>query len=381
MKTIRLPAIRIMQGTSTIYGFAVDGKLVEQFATVARVRQEGGQIFGYQRVEIGAHIERIRAFLDTEKAMLPNAVVIAFDSRVTFRAKGRDTETVAFGELVIPVDPTLPAEQLPGFIIDGQQRLAAIRASERDSFMILAGGFIADDPAVHAGQFVAVNSAKPLAPSLVFELLPKAELELPHHLTRRRLPADIMIRLNTSPESPLYRLIKTATQPSQFKKKDPYEGLIKDTSFLTAIEDSITDGILHPIRNDAESIYRVISEYWWAVRGVFAGTGWGLPPRVSRLMHGVGVATMGCLMDEIGHVLSRPPRSMAIGDMRREAFSRELSRIAADCRWIEGTWTFPLGEGRAWNAIQNTAQDKVWLTERVLRLYRDRIREALRSND
>ena len=50
-REIRLPAIEIRQGPNRLlYSFAVDGKVLHQFATVSRVhRSDEQQIQGYQR--------------------------------------------------------------------------------------------------------------------------------------------------------------------------------------------------------------------------------------------------------------------------------------------------------------------------------------------
>ena len=42
----------------------------------------------------------------------------------------------------------------------------------------------------------------------------------------------------------------------------------------------------------------LLKDFWVAVRNTFPSA-WGQPPRRSRLMHGVGIASMGFLMDAI----------------------------------------------------------------------------------
>src|SRR2546421_12963204 len=111
-KVLQFPALEIIQGLDRVlYSFAVDGKLLSQFTTVSRVRRgERSSIEGYQRPEVLSHIAEIRAYLESESPMIPNAVVVAFDRRVTFEpAAGlAATEYSRFGTLVIPVDPALP---------------------------------------------------------------------------------------------------------------------------------------------------------------------------------------------------------------------------------------------------------------------------------
>src|SRR3954447_8273333 len=83
---LRVPALAMEQpGGRTLYSFAVDGKKLPLFATISRVHRDAGhEINGYQRPEAIGHIRTIRKYLESSDAMLPNALVVAFDSRVRF---------------------------------------------------------------------------------------------------------------------------------------------------------------------------------------------------------------------------------------------------------------------------------------------------------
>src|SRR5437764_561908 len=71
---LRPPALEFRHGARAIYSFAVDGKLLHSFATVSRLgRDADGSIRGYQRPEILAHVAAIRAYLETDGAILPNS--------------------------------------------------------------------------------------------------------------------------------------------------------------------------------------------------------------------------------------------------------------------------------------------------------------------
>ncbi len=184
-QALRLPALAVTQGPKwTLYSFAVDGKLLSQFTTVSRVRR-GAQssIEGYQRPEVLSHIAEIRAYLESENPMIPNAVVVAFDRRVRFEpADGLpESECARFGTLVIPVDPAVPEEERPGWVVDGQQRIAAIRDASIDQFPVCVVAFVTDDDQEQREQFILVNSTKPLPKGLIYELLPttRAKLSIP----------------------------------------------------------------------------------------------------------------------------------------------------------------------------------------------------------
>src|SRR3954454_20886214 len=121
---LTLSAVAIRQSSErTLYSFAVDGKQLPRFAAVSRVhRTDHQQLDGYQRAESIAHDKTIRQYLESDDAILPNALVVAFDSRVRFTASGKpDNSGVQVGHLVIPLDDEEPDYAKPGWIVDGQQ--------------------------------------------------------------------------------------------------------------------------------------------------------------------------------------------------------------------------------------------------------------------
>lgn len=361
-KMLRVPAIEVRQGKRTLYTFAIDGKTIADVATVSRIqRSEDGTLAGYQRPEVLSHIAEIRNYIESEAPMIPNAVVVAFDSRVTFvAAKGPGTNYSRVGELLIPVDPSWAPEERPGFIVDGQQRLAAVREAKVHSFPICVSAFITDDIGEQTEQFILVNSTKPLAKGLLYELLPGTEAALPSLLARRRLPATILTRLNRDGNSPLKGLIQTATNPS---------GVIKDNSILKMLENSLTDGVLYRVRqgmgddSDIEPMLGVLFSFWSAVGDVFKSE-WALPPKRCRLFHGAGVVCLGFVMDAIAD------RYRSKGVPTKAQFARDLTPLAQICRWSEGHWDFGPGQQRKWNEIQNTSKDIQLLSNYLLVQYK-----------
>src|SRR5688572_4718442 len=106
---LRLPAIRVEQSPGRhLYSFAVDGKLIPSFATVSRIHRQENVLEGYQRPEVLSHIGEIRAYLESDRPMIPNAIVVAFDTRVRFEvAPDGGCEYARHGTLAIPLDPDL----------------------------------------------------------------------------------------------------------------------------------------------------------------------------------------------------------------------------------------------------------------------------------
>ncbi|XXX76038.1 DGQHR domain-containing protein DpdB [Sorangium sp. So ce134] len=357
------PAIEVRQSPErTLYTFAVDAKLVPKFATVSRIRRkDGDELQGYQRPEVLAHIEEIRAYVESASPMIPNAVVLAFDSRVRFEPQAGPCSPYARpGTLFIPIDEEAPEEERPGFIVDGQQRLAAIRDATVDSFPICVSAFVTDDVREQTEQFILVNSTKPLPKGLIYELLPGTDTALPALLQRRRLPAFLMTRLNQDQASPLHGMIHTVTNPS---------GTIKDNSVLKMLENSLSDGVLYRLRDgsgsevDTDTMLGVLFAFWSAVKEVF-GEAWGQPPKKSRLMHGAGVVSLGFLMDTISE------RYRKKGLPTKAMFAKDLKPLKPLCRWTDGYWEFGPGQQRKWNEVQNTTKDIQMLTNYLVVQYK-----------
>lgn len=363
MNELRLPALQLEQGPSRqIYSFGVDGKLLHRFASVSRVgRDSDASIRGYQRPEVLAHINAIRAYIESERPMIPNGLVVAFDSRVRFEPAPdavADETGLRQGTLVIPLDE----EERPGWIVDGQQRAAAIRDSRVERFPIFVSAFITADVAEQRAQFILVNSTKPLPKGLIHELLPATKAPLPPALHKRRLPALLMERLNYDEDSPLAGRIRTPTSAG---------GTIKDNSVLRVLENSITDGALYPYRftdhghPDTEGMLRLLKNYWSAVSAVFEDA-WEKPPRQSRLTHGLGIISLGFLMDAIAERYEGREPSV-------DEFAADLRLIEPACAWTGGSWK--LGPyRRAWNDFQNTPRDVQVVADLLLSTYRRALR-------
>jgi DGQHR domain-containing protein len=364
---LRLPALEVRQGDGRVlYTFAVDGKALPSFAAVSRLHRDGdAQVEGYQRPEVLSHIASIRRYLESEAPMIPNALVVAFDKRVQFEPlPGAPAVSYARpGTLIIPDSRDLADEDKPGWIVDGQQRSAAIRDARINSFPVVVTAFITDSDEDQRSQFILVNSAKPLPKGLIYELLPATSGALPVPLQARRFPAVLLTRLNGQVRSPLYRKIRTPTTP---------EGIVKDNSILKMLENSLSDGALYSFRDattgtgDEDQMLDLLVAFWTAVRDVFADS-WDKPPRQSRLMHGVGIVSLGFIMDAIfdRYIRKRAPS--------RDDFSHDLTELHEVCRWTSGFWDFGPGAQRKWNELQNTTRDIQLLTNYLLCEYKARV--------
>ena len=365
-ETLSLPAIQIKQGENRhIYIFGIDGKRLPEIATVSRVRRnEKGKVAGYQRPEVLAHVAEIRRYLESENPMLPNALVIAFNDLVTFTPLPVETngasDYAVVGTLNIPIDPTVPEEDKPGWIVDGQQRTAAIREADLISFPVSAVGFITKNVEEQRAQFILVNETKPLPRPLIDELLPSMTGTLPKRLALRVLPTRLIERLNNDEGSPLKGMIKTQTMP---------DGVIAANSMVQGLRSSITDGALYQYRDpetgygDIEKLLGLIKPFWAAVKETFPED-WGQTTRKSRLMHGSGIRSLTSLMDEIvwaNLLTEKGPEAV---------FKEGLEVVRPACHWSSGSWEFENGDHRKWNDIQNLGRDREMVTRHLLAEYR-----------
>ena len=138
---------------------------------------------------------------------------------------------------------------------------------------------------------------------------------------------------------------------------------------MEAIKESLESpaGVLFPYRNmaagttDTEAIRDVLVTYWTAVRDVFPEA-WGMPATTSRLMHGVGIRSMGRLMERVmPHVDVRNPNAL-------ERATTEVTRVEGICRWTSGSWE---DLGLPWDELQNTPRHISALSNLLARKYLD----------
>ena len=366
--TLRFPAIAFQQRAGrTLFAFTAPGYHLTDFLTVTRIkRADNATLSGYQRPEVMKHISEIKAYLETDTAMLPNALVVAFDDRVRFEPShpsSGETEAGCHGYLIIPVQANDEEHTKPGWVVDGQQRMAALREAALHDFHVCLVGFIARTEDEQREQFILVNSTKPLPKGLIYELLPTTTCRLPAFLAQRKFPTRLLARLNYDADSPFRHRIKTPTNS---------DGVIKDNSVLRMIEHSLSDGVLYRFRarkgqdHDEEAMLGVLKRFWRSVAETFPEA-WRLPPRRSRLTHGAGIVSMGFLMDAIADRVRREGLPTA------RHFVENLIPMRPVCRWTNGYWEFGPGQQRRWDEIQNTSKDIQLLTNYLMIQYKTRV--------
>lgn len=359
MSSIKVPAIEFHQNGNLLYTFIINGKKISLFASISRIKRgEQHELAGYQRPQVISHIGEIRHYLESQNAMIPNAIVIAFDERVKFikaEANGSDN---GFGHLEIPVDADVHDAEKAGWIVDGQQRMTAIQEANIGSFPMCVVGFIAADERAQREHFIRVNSAKPLPKDLIDELIPETDALLDTTKERRKFPLKLRNLLNHQDQSPFKGRIKTPTMPS---------GYIASSSVMRMLDNSLSNGVLFRHRriasDDVPSMLTILINYWSAVRATFPAE-WELPPSKSRLTHGAGVISLGLIMDAMCDRLADTSVPT------KEQFSAELEKLRPHCRWTAGEWDLGGGIVRRWNDIQNIPRDLEALANHLVNCYR-----------
>lgn len=356
MTTYRFKAIRANQASEHhVFSFAATPEEVLGFSEIERVgRQDDGELRGFQRHQVAAHIKEIRDYLGREDALLPNAVIVAFLGGVKVRDKGD-------GVVEIEVRVTEGANK-PGFVVDGQQRLTALSGLRKPGFQVFVSGLVCKNYNELRQQFVLINNTRPLPKALIYELLPTVE-GLPERFTARQFSARIVDRLNFSPKSSLRGEIKQHTNP---------KGTISDLAMQKLVMNSASEGAIRDLINEEnydDRAFELVSEFFAAVKKVF-GTEWiGMTPKTSRLRHGAGIVAMGFVMELL---------YSSEGAKTAKEFEPGLRLLQAHTAWTTGQWRLSEEDVRPWNGIQNTPSDIDLLANHLVRTLKRALRKPRR---
>ena len=348
-----------------LYQFALTGAEIATVADISRLsRDDTGKLLGYQRPEVKKHVAEITEYLDSDTPLFPHPLIIAFSSKVEFTCsrgtRVHDGVSTA-GMITIP----LPSNegQRPGWIVDGQQRALALSRSRRQDFPVPICAFITDDVEIQREQFMRINNSRPLRQGIISELLAEVSIPISAKTKPRKLPSELLNLLNFRDNSPFKNLIRRESLTAEAKKY----AVVTDTAFEGVLRDNLGhSGCLFAFRNvatgesDVDRIWNILITYWNAVKATFPDA-WGKPPTQSRLMHSVGLAAMGKLMDRIMSHLS------AADGLNPEQVEKEIRLIAPICRWTDGAWE-ELG-GLRWNELQNTTRHVSGLSNLLVRAY------------
>jgi DGQHR domain-containing protein len=347
---LKVNALRVTQNRDIpLFVFGIDGSELHKFAAINIADRSGsGELHGYQRDQVKNHIKQIATYLNTDGALLPNALVVAFDGSATFTPLDGEigSEWGTLGRLTIPIPKS--GEPKPAFVVDGQQRMSALAHLDGKKFPVVVVGFSSSSERVQREQFILVNNSKPLPRDLINQLVADVDVVLPKSLEIRKATSKVVQKLNSQPESPFYQRIKLLGSKSEGAN-------ISQKSVLEVIEQSLkSGGVLEQFydpttgKADPAEMTRIVSLYFTGVRRVWFEA-WEGSPKTSRLVHGAGMFAMGKLMDVVmaDIDLSKPRPDLSI--------DHHLKKLERKCAWTSGRW--PVLNVQ-WNELQNTSQDK-----------------------
>ncbi len=345
-------AVRARQSSEhTVLSFAASAADVLRFSAIDRIARDAqGELSGFQRPQVAAHIREIRDYLEKSDAVLPNPIVVAFTDRAS---------VVDLGDGIVRLVIDM-SRGIPGLVVDGQQRLSALTNLDRD-FQVFVSALICRDEAELRRQFVLINNTKPLPKSLIYELLPTVE-DLPPRLSRRSTASNITSRLNVE-NTALKGYIKQHTCP---------EGIIADTVMQKIIMESLSNGIMRELIRKAkgeERCVRLISNFFDAVKKVWPEAWHGQKPNTSRLLHGAGIQALGDVME----VLAERGEARTVEDFRSG-----MECLKDKTAWTAGEWHMD-GEVRLWKSLQNVNRDVALLKHYLVGLVKDDLRKKAKS--
>ncbi len=334
-----------------VLSFAASAADVLRFASIERIgRDAQGELSGFQRPQVAAHIREIRDYLEKPNAVLPNPIVVAFTDRAAIEDLGN-------GAVRLSIDMSAG---VPGLVVDGQQRLSALAEVNRD-FQIFVSALICRDEAELRRQFVLINNTKPLPKSLIYELLPTVD-DLPPRLSRRSVASSLTARLNFE-NTALKGYIKQHTQP---------EGIIADTVMQKIIMESLSNGVMRELirgLKGEQRCVRLMSNFFEAVKCVFPEAWHGQKPHSSRLLHGAGIQAMGDVME----VLAQRGEARSV-----EEFRQGLLCLQGKTAWTSGEWYLG-GEIRRWNGLQNINRDIALLKHYLIGIVKADLRKKTKA--
>ena len=255
-------------------------------------------------------------------------------------------------------------------IVDGQQRLSALAPLTDKSFQVFVSGIICQSEEELRRQFILINNTRPLPKELIYELLPGIA-NLPERMSSRSMASALTQRLNFDRNSSLYRQIHLHTNP---------DGKIANNAIQRVIMTSRSHGALRILSQSPdgdEKCFQLMSDFYRAVQAVFKKDWDGPTPKTSRLVHSVGIISMGRVME----VAFQIGQARNFGD-----FCGVLQSIQHQTHWTQGKWVIGNNDNtreRAWNEFQSTHPDIQMLSDHLDRLVRQsyrKQREPLNQN-
>ncbi|ELR8729665.1 DGQHR domain-containing protein [Vibrio vulnificus] len=388
-EVLKIKVIQEVVNGVTVYTGWIEGKKVRDVAKIVHITREGEYIHGYQRNELPKHIESITDYVESKNSTILANLVVGFDHTVKFEPIEEGSE---FGYLVVPYDPEKPSSELPGAIVDGQQRSGGVKNSYHESYPLPVSIFISENEADYIQQFLILNLGKPLTSVQLNALALYDEIYKPPALAEKAFPLSMCEELGfRNPESPLFGLIKSNGNK---------DGMIAESSiteFVTNVQRQLLNTLNVRVYQDLnektrKQFIQVLQNFWSAVATVFHEE-WVKKSRDmkrSYITHGTSIVGFSYLCRHMLRLFMTPSKnvnneSTLNSELPSPAFFiKELSLIKDQCHFSSEHWELGLlrttqedSNGkqleikytRRWNDFQNTTSEKQLFATNLLRIY------------
>jgi DGQHR domain-containing protein len=272
-----LPALKVTQGKTAFYVFAISAKKLLEVAYTSERTQ-----YNRTGIQRGLRPDRLRdigKFLTSSTPpLLPNAIIVSLSADSSF----------SDGQIKICNKPAGEA-----FIIDGQHRLWAFdpKYSGETDLNVVVTAFINLDDADKASIFTSINgNQRKIDPSLVYDLIPMLRDREAVKFEDRRCH-DLVAFLNESPNSPWQDRIAMVGGGNR---------IISQSSFISALKKLFKKG--HIFASDDRDFFEermqheLLVEYFTAVQDAYS-VEWD--NKAFLLCKYVGVSAMLNLLERI----------------------------------------------------------------------------------
>jgi DGQHR domain-containing protein len=380
--TLKIQVIKKIVNDVPVYCGWVEGKKVRDIAKIVHITREGKYINGYQRSELPKHIESIKDYIESPKSAILANLVIGFNKSVIFTPIEEGSE---FGHLEVPYYPEMPSCELPGAIVDGQQRSGGVKNSFHESYPLPVSIFISEDENDYIQQFLILNLGKPLTSVQLNALALNSDIYKPPALAIKAFPLSICQELgfgdNANGTPPLKGLIKSNGYPQGFIAESSI------TEFITNVERMVLKAMnvrVHQelTKENKKMFVRILNNFWIAVTTVFEHE-WAKISKSMKdtyIIHGTSIFGFSFLCRHMLRVYleDKPANTTNIPPI--SFFEKELNQIKHLCHFSRGVWSFGLERSdeedapdikfyRRWNDFQNTTSEKQLFAGNILKIY------------
>lgn len=243
--TYTYPTIEIVQGAVKMYAFVAPSEVLRKVCAVSRREDDADK--GYQRHLKESRLRQVARYLDDNKGVFPNNIILDFYSKdVVYDPKKR---TITF-----------PANKKVAWIIDGQHRLYAFEFSKAQHPLLVVA-FLRLNLEQEVNIFVTINTEqKRLPSSLTLDLLGIIGTDEDINARCR----DLVAKLNEEEDSPWYDLVNMTGESI---------GYISLVNFVRKVKPLVSaTGVLKSYTFKEQ--YLCLSNYWAAIKAVYADQ-WG----------------------------------------------------------------------------------------------------------